>query len=142
MRKGRGWTQRELAAHLGTTQGAIARLEDSSYGRVSLQTLLKLSTVFDVGLNVRFGSFVAFLKDSLSSKKEHLDVRPFSQEAEEVGFVRTGSAPNYLIETEASSTSTLRSLAVGSTDQWLAIHSAVGQRFSAVNAPRKELIHE
>ena len=39
----RGWTQRELARRLGTTQAAVSRLEDPSYGKASVQTLLQLA---------------------------------------------------------------------------------------------------
>lgn len=64
LRTQRGWTQGELAAKLGLKQqSAVARLEDPSYGRLSIATLLKLSSVFDVALSVRFLSYGKFLTE-------------------------------------------------------------------------------
>lgn len=64
LRTQRGWTQGELAAKLGLKQqSAVARLEDPSYGRLTIATLLKLSSVFDVALSVRFLSYGKFLTE-------------------------------------------------------------------------------
>jgi transcriptional regulator with XRE-family HTH domain len=51
---GRQWTQAVLAEKLGTGQGAISRLENPDYGKVTLQTLLEVAAVCDVALLVQF----------------------------------------------------------------------------------------
>ena len=57
MRADRGWTQVELARRLGTVQRTISRLENPGYGKLSVTTLLRLASVFEVELQVRFGRF-------------------------------------------------------------------------------------
>ena len=86
LRLQRNWTQRDLARRLGSTQAVVSRLEDPSYGKASIQTLLKLGAVFDVALNVRFGSFVTFFKEAMSPSLQALEVASFEEEAEWVGF--------------------------------------------------------
>lgn len=90
LREQRGWTQAQLAAKLGLKgQSAIARLEDPSYGRLSIATLLKLSSVFDVALSVHFRSFGKFLE-------EIDDLTPAALTA--VGF--EAEIPNLLVQAE------------------------------------------
>ena len=52
IRMQRGWSQGDLAKLLGTTQTAVSRLEDPSYGRYSLKTLMDLAKVFDAGMQL------------------------------------------------------------------------------------------
>ena len=71
LRKQRGWSQSDLANKLGVkSQSTIARMEDPSYGNLSMNTLLKLSSVFDVALSIRFQSYGKFLfeREDLSEK--------------------------------------------------------------------------
>ncbi len=64
LRMQRGWSQQELANRLGLRgQSAIARIEDPSYGKLSIATLLKLSSIFDIALSVKFKSFGKFIHD-------------------------------------------------------------------------------
>lgn len=91
IRHQRGWSQKDLAQRLNTTQAAVSRLEDPSYGRVSLTTLFQLSRVFDAGLQVRFVSLVNMLKDTFRPDLERLKVAPFEAEAER-GSMQTDSA--------------------------------------------------
>lgn len=83
----RGWTQKELANHLETTQAAISRLEDPSYGKVTLQTLFSLSKVFDVGLSVKFVSLVNMINETFIPDANSRRVEPFETEVQGVGFV-------------------------------------------------------
>ena len=46
LRQDKGYTQKELAELLKTTQQTVSRLEDLSNNRLSLNTLLKLAQVF------------------------------------------------------------------------------------------------
>lgn len=57
MRQARGWSQKELAARMGMTQEGVSRLENPDYGKLTLTTLKRLASAFDVGLAVRFVPF-------------------------------------------------------------------------------------
>lgn len=78
LREDRGWTQKELAHKSKTTQSVISRLEDPNYGKLSLQTLLVLASVFDVALFVRFVSFGTLLKETQRLAPSDLAVPGFS----------------------------------------------------------------
>ncbi len=90
----RGWSQQALARLLGTTQAAVSRLEDPSYGRISLTTLLELSKVFDTGLQVRFVSIVRMLRDTWQPKPDALRVPTFEEESTGVRFVAAHAQPS------------------------------------------------
>jgi transcriptional regulator with XRE-family HTH domain len=67
MRVSRGLTQRQLAKELDLgSQSAVARLEDPSYGRMSLATLSKVAAFFDVAFMAKmvpYSRFLAEVKD-------------------------------------------------------------------------------
>lgn len=52
MRENAGLTQSELARKVGTTQSAIARLEDAEYIGHSLTMLVRIATACGVGLKL------------------------------------------------------------------------------------------
>lgn len=54
LREKRGLSQTDLAKKIGTTQSAIARLENPNYGRASLPTLEKIANALGAKLEVRF----------------------------------------------------------------------------------------
>lgn len=54
-------TQVEFANATGKKQSTISRLEDTEYGRVSVQTLLDIATARGVALIVRFVDYAQFL---------------------------------------------------------------------------------
>ena len=57
MRQARGWSQKEFAARLGMTQEGVSRLENPNYGKLTLTTLKRLASAFDVALAVHFVPF-------------------------------------------------------------------------------------
>jgi len=61
LRTQRNLSQTELAKLLETQQTAISRLEDPSYGKYSVNTLLDLARTFDVALSVEFVPWSKFL---------------------------------------------------------------------------------
>ena len=68
MRESRGWTQEHLGDLMQTTASAIARLESPSGAmRTTVSTLLKLSTVFDVALIVRFSDWKKWMEQMLGA---------------------------------------------------------------------------
>jgi hypothetical protein len=72
---------------MNTTQAAISRLEDPSYGRLSLKTLVDLAQTFDTGLQVRFVSLVRQMRDTWVVARSELEVASFEEEAKCVSFV-------------------------------------------------------
>ncbi|OGR60640.1 MAG: hypothetical protein A2X36_04875 [Elusimicrobia bacterium GWA2_69_24] len=54
LRKKAGWTQKQLALAIGTSQQAIARLESLDYRGHSLTTLEKIAEAFHKKLRVQF----------------------------------------------------------------------------------------
>lgn len=82
----RDWSQADLAKKMGTTQAAVSRLEDPSYGRMSIKTLLDLSRVFDSGLRVQFVSLITMLHETFKPKAEQRQVPSFEEEAPWVSF--------------------------------------------------------
>lgn len=87
----RDWSQFDLAKKMGTTQAAVSRLEDPSYGRMSIKTLLDLSRVFDTGLRVQFVSLVTMLHETFKPKAELREVPSFEEEAPLVDFYSINS---------------------------------------------------
>lgn len=116
IRKQRGWSQKELANLLGTTQANVSRIEDPSYGRLTFKTLVTLAKVFDTGLEVRFVSLIDQMRRTWVITEQSLGVDSFEREAESVGFVdvKPTAPPNLL---------------------YSVVHSASGQKF--LDAPVK-----
>lgn len=54
LRQSRGYTQKDLARFLGTTQQTISRLENPRNNGLSVSTLLKLARVFKKNLRIHF----------------------------------------------------------------------------------------
>lgn len=78
-RERRGWTQTQLAQKIGTKQSAIARIEDPTYGKVSLVTLTKLAEVFDCALMLRLVGFEKFADETEDLREDSLFVQPFEE---------------------------------------------------------------
>lgn len=66
-------TQAEFGALLGKPQNVVSRLENPSYGKLTLQTLLDVADKTDVALLVRFIDFQTFLEvtGDLSDRAVH-----------------------------------------------------------------------
>jgi DNA-binding XRE family transcriptional regulator len=54
LREAEGYTQKDLAKMLHTTQQTVSRLEDPDNSRISLTTLIKLARAFKRGLKIQF----------------------------------------------------------------------------------------
>jgi len=89
MRTQRDWSQKELAQRIGTTQAAISRLEDSSYGRISLKTMVELSRAFDVAPVLMFKSTVHLVQERWVIDRSSMEVPSFEEEAPFVAFHTT-----------------------------------------------------
>lgn len=101
----RGWSQLELAKKLGTTQTAVSRLEDPSYGKFTLKTLLDLSKVFDAGLQVKFVSFMTLLSETYFVKAKTRQVPAFADESTNVAFYsNSNSLPTQVFSQDSEGT--------------------------------------
>lgn len=57
IRQSLGKTQKQLADDLSTGQSRVSQLENPDYGNLTLNTLKKLASIFDVALIVKFAPF-------------------------------------------------------------------------------------
>lgn len=87
LRQQRGWSQLQLAEKLGTTQGVVSRLEDPSYGRFSIKTLLALGSIFDVSILARFLPFSQAVPVTWDTRREALEADAFDDDMRRVCFV-------------------------------------------------------
>lgn len=79
MRESRGWTQTELAQHVGCFPNQISNIELVRWKEwPTLTTLHKIAAAFDVALEVRFGSWTEQLAEFLSPAD--LNVKSFTEE--------------------------------------------------------------
>lgn len=77
MREDRNWTQQQLADETGMSQPRISLLEDPSYDKMTLSTLKRLASAFDVGIVVRFVSFSDVLRWAETAETEKFSVQSF-----------------------------------------------------------------
>ena len=87
LRQQREWSQKDLAEKLGTTQGVVSRLEDPSYGRFSIKTLLELGSIFDVSILARFLPFSQSVQVTWDTRRESLEAESFDDDVRRVRFV-------------------------------------------------------
>ena len=78
---GREWTQKELGVRTGMAQETISRIEDPNYGKLTLKTLKKLASAFDVGLMVRFVPFSELVDWELSLTPASLEAASFDKDS-------------------------------------------------------------
>lgn len=79
--KGREWTQKELGIRTGMAQETISRLEDPNYGKLTLKTLKRLASAFDVALMVRFVPFSELVEWELHLTPDSLEALSFEEES-------------------------------------------------------------
>jgi transcriptional regulator with XRE-family HTH domain len=80
MRDQRGWNQGKLSKELGKPQSVVSRLEDPSYGKVTVQTLLEVAATFDVALQIRFVPFSSFLQQTRDVSTRSMQVVSFGDD--------------------------------------------------------------
>lgn len=80
LRKREGWSQKKLGELTSKRPNAITRLEDPSYGKFTITTLLELAQAFDVALSVRFIPFSELERQSLDLSQKTLTVARYKDE--------------------------------------------------------------
>ena len=84
---------------MGTTQTAISRYEDPSYGKMTLQSLFELSHAFDTGLRVEFVSTINMLNATFRPDEAARHVPMFKEECDDVVFYINAVGDNTSITT-------------------------------------------
>jgi transcriptional regulator with XRE-family HTH domain len=80
LRQARGWKQDGLADRAQMTQPRIAEIERPGQRRLTLETLLRIASAFDVGLEVRFVPFSVLIRHSESFRPDNFIVESFENE--------------------------------------------------------------
>jgi len=80
LREQRRLSQKQLGEKTGVAQAWVSKLEDPNYGKLTLSTLLRLASAFDVGLEVNFVPFSKVLDDALSLSQESFKVASFEDD--------------------------------------------------------------
>lgn len=75
----RNWNQGELSKRLGKPQSVVSRMEDPSYGKLTVQTLLEVAEVFDVALSIQFVSWPTFIIRTRDVSEASMRVESFDQ---------------------------------------------------------------
>ncbi len=78
MRAQLGLTQKEFSKRIGKPQSVVSRLENTEYGKVTVQTLLDIARGLDVALVVKFASFPDFLASYSDLSAETMAAEPFA----------------------------------------------------------------
>lgn len=81
LREQRGWSQNDLGNHADMAQEAISRIEDPNYGKLTIKTLKRLASAFDVGLMVRFVPFSDLVEWELNLSPGSLGVSSFNEDS-------------------------------------------------------------
>lgn len=79
-RERRGYSQKELARRIASTQSAISRAEDPTYGRYRLETLVKVANAFDCALQIKFVPYSQLAKESDDLSPNALYAKSYSEE--------------------------------------------------------------
>lgn len=80
LRKAHGWTQAQLAERCGIPQARISHIEQPGRDPLSLRTLYRLASAFDVGLLVQFVSFGELVHREVSFNPETFRVTSFDDD--------------------------------------------------------------
>jgi transcriptional regulator with XRE-family HTH domain len=83
LRRSRGWTQAQLAEAAGMSQPRIAEIERAGRRRFNIDTLLRIASAFDVGLEVGFAPFGAVVDRAERFDPDAFDVASFDDDVHE-----------------------------------------------------------
>lgn len=127
LRKERNLSQSDFAAKLGKPQSVVSRMEDPSYGKLTIQSLLAVASACDVALEVRFVSFPDFLQATRDLASDALAVESFSASISSMEPAAVG-IPFIVLSDRATAKSRSRVLTAigGNSDEQRVVVPAVG----------------
>ena len=105
LREKLGLTQAQFAELTGKKQSTISRLENTEYGKVSVQTLIDIACAADVALVVKFASYPDFLDQTRNMSVDALQPRTIQESLSEMQTTKHtggGSAYRYFLELRTS----------------------------------------
>jgi transcriptional regulator with XRE-family HTH domain len=96
----RDWSQTELGREMGKPQSVVSRLEDPDYGKLSVQTLLKVAAAYELPLWIDFPEWEEWFQrigEVPNSKtcRRSFDAERFSKQAMPSNIYNMGSNINY-----------------------------------------------
>lgn len=112
LRKKLGVTQLQMAEKLAKTQSVVSRLEDTDYGRVSVQTLLDVASALDVALLVQFVDYPDFLTRTEDMSEGALQVETVHESIFRLENLQPTLHPSLTAQTESPPTPTLYTVAI------------------------------
>jgi transcriptional regulator with XRE-family HTH domain len=83
LRQAREWTQEQLAELAGMSQPRIAEIERPGKRKFNLDTLLRIASALDVGLEVRFVPLTTIIDHAESFDPDSFSIPTFAEELEE-----------------------------------------------------------
>jgi transcriptional regulator with XRE-family HTH domain len=93
LRRKEEWTQPQLAEHAGMAQPRISELEKPGERRLTIETLLRLASAFDVALQVRFVPFGELIDWSEGLDIDNFAIQPFEAELADAELAALLSVP-------------------------------------------------
>ncbi len=84
LRKSRGWNQEFLANEARMAQPRISEMEKPGERRLTIETLLRIASAFDVALQVRFVPFSQIIEDDKSFDPDNFEIKTFETEINEL----------------------------------------------------------
>ena len=119
LRKARGWTQAQLAERCDIPQARISHIEQPGRDPLSLRTLYRLASAFDVGLLVQFVPFSELVRREAVFDPKTFRVSSFEDDRLEMDIHTTDTLMTSLLLSIESTRGTLpdyNPLATGRTD--------------------------
>jgi transcriptional regulator with XRE-family HTH domain len=135
LREQLGLTQQAFADLTGKKQSTISRLEDTEYGKVSVQTLLDIACATDVALVVKFASYPDFLDQTRMMATEALQPSTIFEsikETENVGSPSLGGAYDFFLRGRVEPQG--KSAQAFNDNQGIEAHTIYDQRLERVSA--------
>lgn len=80
LREQREWTQGKLGEKANMLQPEISRIEDPNYGKLSIATLKRIASAFDIGLLVKFVPFSDLVEQEVHLSPDSLRAVSFEDD--------------------------------------------------------------
>jgi transcriptional regulator with XRE-family HTH domain len=111
LRNKRGWSQEEFAGCVGMSQPRVSEMERPGARRLNIETLLRVATAFDVGLQIRFVPFSELVAWAENFNPDDFAISPFEEElaAQEIALSEQGETQPQIASAAASGQNTPQS---------------------------------